>query len=306
MAVFLSSEKISEVAELLAKDELVAFPTETVYGLGGNAYSDNAVAKIFACKHRSEFNPLSVCYSSFEKASADVIITKYASIIAEKFLPGSITLLLKRKKNSRLSMLCSAGLDTIGIRIPSNEIALSILSKLAFPLAAPSANSSGQLSHTTAKEVAEDLKNITILDGGKCNIGIESTIIDCSGEKLVITRQGVISTEEIIEKCGINRELILFSEKPKKFSFTKKILLNTQSSEIVGKNDALLAFGPSLSVNCKYVLNLSPSKNLNEATANFFSMLKTLENSDVEKICVMPIPNISLGQAINKRLKSLL
>lgn len=297
------SENIDLAADILSDGNLVAFPTETVYGLGGNAYSDEVVASIFSCKKRSEFNPLSICYKNLESAANDVEITDYARRIATKFLPGPITLLLKRRPDSQLSLLCSAGLNTIGVRIPANSIAIDLLSRLNFPLAAPSANTSEKLSHTTAKSVNKDLDNIAILDGGKCSLGIESTIVDCSGENIIIRRQGVITIDELAAKCNFLMEKIKFEEKTKKFILKKPIILNATS---VNTDDALLAFGKPLKNNCYKMLNLSEKMELDEAAANLFSMLQELENSDAKRICVMPIPNISLGIAINNRLISAL
>ena len=301
MNKLIPSENINVAVAVLLNGGLVAFPTETVYGLGGNAYSDSAVASIFSCKKRSEFNPLSICYKNLESAVNDVVITNYAHRIAEKFLPGPITLVLKRKIDTKLSLLCSAGLDTIGIRIPANPIALNLLSHLDFPLAAPSANTSGNLSHTTAESVNEDLDGVVILDGGKCNLGIESTIVDCSEEKLIIRRQGAITANDLAQKCGFSVNEIKFEEKTKRFILKKRIILNVLS---VNANDALLAFGKTQKFSCKKILNLSENANLNEAAANLFSMLQELDNSDAKRICVMPIPNMGIGEAINSRLNS--
>ncbi len=301
MNKLIPSENINVAVDVLLNGGLVAFPTETVYGLGGNAYSDSAVASIFSCKKRSEFNPLSICYKNLESAVNDVVITNYAHRIAEKFLPGPITLVLKRKIDTKLSLLCSAGLDTIGIRIPANPIALNLLSHLDFPLAAPSANTSGNLSHTTAESVNEDLDGVVILDGGKCNLGIESTIVDCSEEKLIIRRQGAITANDLAQKCGFSVNEIKFEEKTKRFILKKRIILNVLS---VNANDALLAFGKTQKFSCKKILNLSENANLNEAAANLFSMLQELDNSDAKRICVMPIPNMGIGEAINSRLNS--
>ena len=301
MNKLIPSENINVAVDVLLNGGLVAFPTETVYGLGGNAYSDSAVVSIFSCKKRSEFNPLSICYKSLESAANDVVITDYAHRIAKKFLPGPITLVLKRKIGTKLSLLCSAGLDTIGIRIPANPIALNLLSHLDFPLAAPSANTSGNLSHTTAESVNEDLDGVAILDGGKCNLGIESTIVDCSGEKLIIRRQGAITANDLAQKCGFSVNEIKFEEKTKRFILKKRIILNVLS---VNANDALLAFGKPPKFSCKKILNLSENANLNEAAAHLFSMLQELDNSDAKRICVMPIPNTGIGKAINNRLNS--
>ena len=144
-------------AKFLNENGLVSFPTETVYGLGGNAYSDEAVARIFECKKRSQFNPINVCYSSFEQAADDVEINDKAKLLAEKFLPGPLTIILKKKKNSEISWLCSTGKETLGIRVPNNDVALKLLKHIDFPLAAPSANRSAELSTTTAQSVSQRL-----------------------------------------------------------------------------------------------------------------------------------------------------
>ncbi len=288
--------------EILRNGGLLAFPTETVYGLGGNAYSDETVAKIFQYKSRPSFNPVSVCYSSFCQASRDVEINLKARLLAEQFLPGALTIVLKRKIDSKISWICSAGEDTIGIRVPNNSTALNLLRKLDFPLAAPSANISSELSTTTAQSVCESLKNcedLVVLDGGRCNLGIESTIIDLSVESQPkILRRGAISKEEIESKCGFTLIETEHSKsghhKPK-----KPILINVRKIE---KEDALLAFGNPIP-GAKYCLNLSYSANLTEAAKNLFFMLRKLDSTDAKRICVMPIPNTDIGQAINDRLE---
>ncbi len=288
--------------EVLRSGGLLAFPTDTVYGLGGDAYSDEVVTKIFQSKNRSPFNPVSVCYPSFCKAYLDVEINSKAKLLAEKFFPGALTVVLKKKINSKVSWICSAGGDTLGIRVPNNPIALSLLERLDFPLAAPSANASSELSTTTAQSVCESLKsceNLVILDGGICNLGIESTIVDLSVEsKPKILRRGAISQEEIEEKCGFKLIEANHSEfshyKPK-----KPIIINVHQ---VGKKDALLAFGDPI-FGAKYCLNLSSNSNLTEAAKNLFLMLRKLDATDAEKICVMPIPKIGIGTAINDKLE---
>ena len=296
----LNPEDLDFACEILKSGELLAFPTETVYGLGGNAYSDDAVLKIFQCKRRSQFNPISVCYSSFQKSFSDVEVTTKAELLAENFLPGALTLVLKRKDDSKISWLCSAGKNTIGIRVPNNPIALSLLKNLEFPLAAPSANISSGLSVTTAIDVCKSLKaeDLYVLDGGICNLGIESTIVDLSEDQPKILRIGAISKEEIEDKCKIK----LIIDTKSKFSHykpKKPILLNVQHVE---EDDALLAFGTPIS-KTKYCLNLSEKSDQNEAAKNLFSMLHSLDSCDAKRICVMPIPNFGIGQAINDRLK---
>ncbi|MDR2157832.1 MAG: threonylcarbamoyl-AMP synthase [Holosporaceae bacterium] len=193
-----SDANVARAADALRCGALVAFPTETVYGLGGNAHADESVLKIFRRKGRPQSKPLSVCYADFAKALDDVEIEDRALILAEKFLPGPLTIVLKRRSSSKLSSLCSAGLETIGVRVPYNRTALDLLSRLPFPLAAPSANRSGESSPRTAQEVFNSLENnenLIILDGGPCSIGVESTIVDLTNNQ--ITRIGAISPEQI-------------------------------------------------------------------------------------------------------------
>ena len=285
--------------------ELVAFPTETVYGLGGNAYDDTAVTKIFQYKDRPQFNPVSVCYSSINDAAKDVELTKLAETLAEHFLPGPLTIVLKRKENSRLSWLCSAGQDTIGVRIPDSEIASALLSAVPFPLAAPSANRSSELSPTTAQAVSDSLKsneNLIVLDGGQCKVGIESTIVDISTSTPTLIRVGAVSEEEIERKCGIRfKKRQSLAASAKHYVPNKPLVINAKSAE---RDDALLAFGTPFANDCRYMLNLSPTADLNEAATNFFYMLHELDKTEAKKICVMPIPSSGIGVAINEKLKA--
>jgi L-threonylcarbamoyladenylate synthase len=189
--------------DVLTNGGIVAFPTETVYGLGGNAYDDTVVSKIFQCKGRPEIKPLSVCYSSLEMASVDVEFDDRAVILAKKFFPGPLTIVLKRKLSSRLSRLCSAGLETVGVRVPMHPIALDLLSQLPFPLAAPSANKSGASDPITAQQVSESLKdmeNLLILDGGTCSVGTASTIVDLFNNRIV--RVGALDVAKIRNVIG--------------------------------------------------------------------------------------------------------
>jgi L-threonylcarbamoyladenylate synthase len=195
-----SDKNLTRSAEVLCRGGVVAFPTETVYGLGGNAYDDESVLKIFEYKGRPESKPLSVCYPSFEKALDDVELDDRALLLAEKFLPGPLTIVLKRRSNSRISRFCAAGFETIGVRIPANPVALELLSRLPFPLAAPSANKSGEPSPTAAEQVYENMKDsedLIILDGGSCSVGVESTIVDLTRDKIL--RVGAVSAEKIID-----------------------------------------------------------------------------------------------------------
>jgi L-threonylcarbamoyladenylate synthase len=199
-----TQENLRLAADELINGNLVAFPTETVYGLAGNAYDDTAVARVFSLKKRPQNYPLSVCYRSLEQASVDVFINDFALLVAKHFLPGPITLLLKHRTDSKISKLCSAGTETIGIRIPAHPVALELLSFLSFPLTATSANLSKKTSPKLAEDVADALAvdALTVIDGGCCSIGIESTILDLSGDIPKILRVGAIDKAEIFEKCN--------------------------------------------------------------------------------------------------------
>lgn len=203
----LSSSQLEAAVSLLLSGELLIFPTDTVYGLGGNAYSDRVIEKIFLYKKRDRLKPLSICYASFEAAIPDVQINENAKRIAESFFPGAVTLVLKKSKNSRISSLCNALNDTIGIRVPNNITTLKLLNKLPFPLAAPSANRSGFASTSSPEEALESLKykNLTAIDNGdKKIIGIASTIIDVSVEIPTVLRVGAVSLGKLSEKTGLH------------------------------------------------------------------------------------------------------
>ena len=300
----LTDENIELALQELRADVPVAFPTETVYGLGGNAYSDGAVRNVFAYKDRPPNNPLSVFFRDVEHIAEGLHISYSALAIIEKFLPGAVTVALKRKPDSKISKLCSAGSDTVGVRISSNQIVMRLLSMLPFPLTAPSANRSASFSPTTAALVSEhmaEVENLMIIDGGQCRVGMESTVIDCSGDVPSLVRLGAVSIEEIAEKSGVEVDTRNYFENTmiKNYQSKKHVAMNASEA---GDRDALLAIGEPFENNCSHVLNLSPAGNLNEAAANFFAMLSALDKTDAEKICVMPIPNHGVGAAINNRL----
>jgi L-threonylcarbamoyladenylate synthase len=196
-------ESVEIAADMLIDGEVVAFPTETVYGLGGNAYNDDVVSKIFRYKGRPTVKPLSICYSSFEAASDDVEFDDRATMLAENFFPGPLTIVLKRKLSSKLSPVCFAGLETVGIRVPLHPIALDLLSRLPFPLAAPSANKSGAPSPITAQQVSENMGNmedLIVLDGGTCSVGTPSAIVDLFNNRVI--RAGTLDISKIRNVIG--------------------------------------------------------------------------------------------------------
>ena len=195
---------IQRAAALLRSGGLVAFPTETVYGLGADATSDEAVAGIFAAKDRPRFNPLIVHFVDAEAAAREVVFDERAKEVAARFWPGPLTLVLPRRSESRLSLLCSAGLDTQAVRVPAHPIAHRLLVETGLPLAAPSANASGRISPTEAAHVAQSLgKRVPlILDGGACAVGLESTVLDLSRATPAILRPGAVTAEALAALLG--------------------------------------------------------------------------------------------------------
>ena len=309
-----SPDNIAQAAALIDSGELVAFPTETVYGLGGDATNDTAVATIFEAKGRPRFNPLIVHFAETKAATKEVDFNSLATQLAEAFWPGALTLILPRAKNCRISLLTSAGLDTLAVRVPGHKTARAFLSACASPVAAPSANKSVAISPTTAAHVAQSLGgNVTaIIDDGPCRIGIESTVLDLSGEEPVLLRPGGVTVEEIETIIGHPLRLSAPTAKsdgtePLKSPGTMAahyapglpLRLNISTVE---KGEALLAFGPHTLSGFTSQRNLSPSGDLKEAAANFFAMLRDLDKPEFVRIAVMTIPNTGLGQAINDRL----
>lgn len=300
--MLIDERKLISATERLKNGGLVAFPTETVYGLGGNAYRDDVVEKIFRYKNRPPLNPINVCYSSFARAATDVEINDLAERLAETFLPGPLTIVLRKKSSSKISRLCTPGKASMGVRVPQNDLALKLLSAVDFPLAAPSANVSTKLSTTTPQSVAQNFSqypDLLIIDGGKCKFGLESTIVDLSEEEPVIVRLGALTQNQLEEVCHCHFQRK--SERIVKHYQTSKPLI-TDAME-VGPNDALLAFGEPIP-GSKYCLNLSPRGDLWEAAKNLFDMLQTLDASDADCIKVMPIPNEDVGKSINEILDS--
>ncbi len=292
---------ITLAAYALHEGKLVAFPTETVYGLGADATNGEAVAAIFAAKGRPSFNPLIVHVKDRAAAEALVEFTPEACALADAFWPGPLTLVLPRKGNSPLSLLVSAGLDTVAIRVPSHLVA-QILVAEAGPIAAPSANISGHVSPTTAAHVAEEMgdKVDIILDGGPATVGIESTVIGFEAGKPVLLRPGGVSREDIERTAGplaavTNAKVQSPGQLESHYTPRAKLRLNAREAQ---PGEALLAFGPDAP---KGAPNLSAKGDLKEAAANLFAMLRALDKT-AGAIAIMPIPSEGLGEAINDRL----
>lgn len=301
-----NARNIAEAGAQLRESGLVAFPTETVYGLGANALDDVAVSRIFAAKQRPRFNPLIVHVLEQEEAQELVVFNALALDLAEAFWPGGLTLVLPRRDPSGLALLVSAGLDTAAVRSPAHETARALLEASGVPIAAPSANKAGAVSPTTAQHVAEELGGRVdlILDGGPCPIGLESTIVGFDGKRPVLLRPGVVPREAIetivgrlaeTSGDGIQAPGMMASH------YAPKARLRLNAAER-RPGEALLAFGPSVPVGAGAVCNLSPKGDLVEAAANLFAMLRMLDKSGATDIAVMPLPETGLGEAINDRL----
>lgn len=303
---------IREAAGLLRQGALVAFPTETVYGLGADATSEKAVAAIYAAKERPSFNPLIAHYASAESAFADVMASPLAERLADAFWPGPLTLVLPRRARCRVSRLAGAGLETQAVRVPGHAIAHALLMEAARPLAAPSANRSGRVSPTTAAHVLDGLDGriAAVLDGGPAEVGLESTVLDLSGHRPALLRAG-----------GITREALavlipdLWVPQPAETTAPRapgQLLAHYApglplrlGARAVAADEALLAFGAALP-GAAITFNLSERGDLGEAAARLFTGLRALDAAGraqgLRGIAAMAVPEDGLGEAINDRL----
>jgi L-threonylcarbamoyladenylate synthase len=308
--VAVDDDALAAAARRLAAGELVAFPTETVYGLGGEATSDRAVARIFEAKGRPHFNPLIVHVTDAEAARAQVTFDARADRLAARFWPGALTLVLPRRPGCTVSLLASAGLDSLAVRAPRHAVAHALLVAYGRPIAAPSANASGKVSPTTAEHVARSLgtKVAMILDGGRCPVGIESTVLDLTGATPVLLRPGGVTAEDLTDAIG---PLSAPAPADGRGSKSPGMLASHYAPDLplrldardVRPGEALLAFGACSIAGAGAVENLSPGGDLGEAAANLFAMLRALDRPGLSGIAVMPIPERGLGRAINDRLR---
>ena len=311
-----SKDNIRLCCDQLHRGELVVIPTETVYGLAADATNSAAVAKIYNVKQRPSFNPLIVHYSSLALAEQDVIFNQYFLKLFEKISYGPLTFVLPKKKNSAISEVASAGLKTLAFRFPDHNVAKNLLDEFQKPIVAPSANPSGRISPTSAK-IVEDLladKINYILDGGECNYGIESTIIDLSSEIPTILRYGAIAKSQIEEIIGVVATANYNENSPKAPGMllkhyspnTKLKLIEGDFKNNISQNIALLAFGEidaQKLFGFKNILNLSPKADLLEAAKNLFNYLHILDKGGYEAIYSMLVPDEGVGIAINDKLK---
>ncbi|MBV9555084.1 MAG: threonylcarbamoyl-AMP synthase [Alphaproteobacteria bacterium] len=300
---------IARAAALLRSGQLVAFPTETVYGLGGDATNDAAVAAIFAAKGRPRFNPLIVHVPGLGEAEAIAVFDERARAVARRCWPGPLTLVLRRRPDSGVSLLACAGLDTVAVRAPAHPVAQALLRDAGRALAAPSANRSGRVSPTTAAHVAAELRSgaALILDGGACAVGIESTVVDLTAPRPVMLRSGGVTVEQLATVLGRIAETVgepvpprAPGQLPSHYAPRLKLRLDAADAQPA---EALLAFGPDVPAGFAAVLNLSERGDLAEAAANLFAMLRRLDRREFSGIAAMPIPERGLGRAINDRLR---
>jgi L-threonylcarbamoyladenylate synthase len=311
-----SEASIKEAARCLAAGGLVAFPTETVYGLGADATNAAAIAGIYEAKGRPRFNPLISHVAGFEAAGRLARFDAAAGALARAFWPGPLTLVLPKRPDCEVAELATAGLDTIAIRVPAHATAQAILAALGKPVVAPSANLSGHVSPTRAEHVRGDLAGRIdlIIDGGPVEVGVESTIVGCFGSPMLL-RPGGVPREEIERVLG--RPLTLAPAEAESdgaqprapgmltshYAPRAKVRLNAQSLK---PGEALLAFGKAEIAGCDNAVgsrNLSESGDLAEAASRLFGYLRMLDTTGAHTIAVMPVPPHGLGEAINDRLR---
>jgi len=303
-----TDDTISQAAVLIRAGRLVAFPTETVYGLGASAYDSTAVAHIFEAKNRPTFNPLISHIADLDFLGGYAETDSRVLALAKRFWPGPLTFVLKRKdKSSSLDLAC-AGLPTVTVRMPNHPIALALIKASGVPIVAPSANRSQSISPTTAEHVWQSLGERVdmILDGGPCAVGVESTIIDLTGRQVVMLRPGGLAKEDLEE--FLNEPVLLSHGNPDLPSSPGQMLKHYAPAHPLRINadapmpdEFFIGFGP---VGAHAPLNLSPSGDLCEAASHLFDYLhRADEQTDYSKIAMAPIPNTGLGLAINDRIR---
>ena len=308
------SSSVEQAKALLEQGQLVAIPTETVYGLAANALDKTAVIEIFNAKQRPSFDPLIIHIGNISEVSryASHIPTN-AQKLMDAFWPGPLTVVLP--KQEIIPDEVTSGLDTVGIRMPSHPLTLQLINQLDFPLAAPSANPFGYISPTTPQHVFDQLQNKIpmILDGGPCDIGVESTIVGFEGEWPVVYRLGGLTLEDIRKVCGDIKVEVNSSSDPKAPGMLKSHYAPTKLLKIISSDfnfnefeakSALIVFGEFKNNTNAQVYNLSPTANYKEAASNLFSFLRMMDtDSSIDMIYAILLPEVDLGLAINDRLK---
>jgi L-threonylcarbamoyladenylate synthase len=299
---------IEAAARCLAAGGLVAFPTETVYGLGADAGNGEAVARLYAAKGRPAFNPLIAHVADAAGARRLGTFNADAERLAAAFWPGPLTLVLPVRPDCPVADLARAGLDSVAVRVPAHPVAHALLEAFGGPVVAPSANRSGHVSPTSAAHVLGDLRGRIdmIIDGGPCTVGVESTIIACLDQPALL-RPGGLAREKLEHELGRALQLPLSQDVPlapgmlhSHYAPKSRLRLDANAPR---EGEALLAFGPGAPATAGAVRNLSPRGDLVEAAANLFSHLRALDVAGADTIAVMPVPHEGLGEAINDRLR---
>ncbi len=298
---------LNKAKRSIENNNVIGVPTETVYGLAGNAYSSQAIKKIYKLKNRPAVNPLIIHFKNLKDLKNDVILNESFKKLYRVLCPGPITFILKKKEKSKISSLATAKKNTVAIRIPKHKVIRNLLGSLKVPLAAPSANISSKLSPTSAKDVVDEFKNKIkfVLDGGRSQIGIESTIIDLTG-KPTILRPGSILVERIQK---IIKKKIIKAKKSKLIKAPGQFKLHyfpgipvKMNQRYAPKNHALLGFGKNF-ISKKNYFNMSKNGNLKEVANNLYKTMRLVKKKKFRSISITKIPNVGIGRAINDRLK---
>jgi L-threonylcarbamoyladenylate synthase len=304
---------VARAAELLRGGRLVAFPTETVYGLGADGTDPLAVAALYGAKGRPAFNPLIAHVADLDAATREGVLDRSALRLAEAFWPGPLTLVVPRHADGSVSDLARSGLETVGLRVPSHALARHVLRRVDRPVVAPSANLSGRVSPTSAQDVLDDLSGRidAVLMGAPTEVGIESTIVACLGDRARLLRPGGIAREQLDTVLGLS--LLIEDEAPDRpiapgallSHYAPRAKVRLAAGEIQ-PGEAILAFGPVSPDDADRaiaLLNLSETGDLAEAAAHLFAYLRRLDATGASVIAVSPIPDHGLGEAINDRLR---
>ena len=303
MTMTLFPDDIDRAAALLRGGSLVAFPTETVYGLGADATNGEAVARIYAAKGRPAFNPLIVHVPNAAAAEDLVTFDTTARTLADAFWPGPMTMVMPMRSDAPVSTLVTAGLPTLAVRVPATPLARDLLAAVGRPIAAPSANPSGRVSPTTAAHVLTGLDGRidAVLDGGACRVGVESTILMPGPEGVHMLRPGGLSAEDVENVLGTqllsatDASIVAPGQLASHYAPTGRVRLNVTQP---APDETLLGFGP-----VDAALNLSETGDLTEAAARLFHCLQQLDSMGAARIAVSPVPDHGLGRAINDRLR---
>jgi len=303
-----SNVNIKKAVDILNGSGVIAFPTETVYGLGGDASCESSIKKIYMIKNRPLHNPLIIHVASLEEAKMIGKLNNTAMKLAKAFWPGPLTLLVEKKRNNGITPAATSNLDSIAIRVPSNPIILKILNTFGKPIAAPSANLSGTVSATNASHVFDDFGDDIemILDGDKCAHGIESTIVDVRSENIQILREGAITKDQIfkITKLQLDaydgHKILSPGQLKKHYSPKARVRINVKRPNA---DEYFITFGEKNNNNHINTINLSNTGDLHKFAHRLYACLRDLDSMNIKKIAISPIPHQGIGRAINDRIK---